>query len=970
MKKKHRLIAILTALSMGIASVIPMGVNGIVSMASTTYEKDKVYDATETHMKLQPSSYSYNGYKVVPFITCDTYLSDIDVGTEYAFGSAKEVVEGDKVVIEFQTPIDSSKFEFITIAMKQVPGNYYNAYNVSDDILSTVRKSFSFGSYDVEKFSFQTSLFADDNGLVSAIILENTKSEVAGQLFVDEFVVTDSPYGMNGECDADNGPGGGNGSTGSLGQDADSKNQYDATKNHLVVQTSENYNGLSIVPFEGYGTELSSLGVGEGYAIYTLENIKKNDVVVIEFVTPVDSKKVDLITLSMKQTAGYSYSVYKGTDTALTTPIKTVDFGSYDIEKTAFRTTLFADNNGKVKSLIFKCEKAGESGQMFVDGYSLGNDPYQLGITYDVDENYVKLQNAGSYKGLTVAPFGERTTFWSKEAKVDSDEGYGLVAHRADNTELQKGDVMILEFVTDIAVNKYEVLNLTLATATEKGAIFEVYSVNEIQNGKLGEAKQRITADFWSFRTNNIALESLADENGYVGAIALKLISDEAPTFTVGSFSLGTLDSLIEKGAPQILDNRITAFETEDAYEFTIEFNSTGAFSGNYNEKTVGELVSLNGVKLVDINKESTSVKLSMALMGRYCMTIAVDKDYKGEGSVINTDKHLVGNCVQIEKGFTLPNGEKLADTYAMHVYLVDSITDVVDDTQEYAAIGINSLNSYVDENGNLIINVHFNNEIAGNPLYYLCNPDSFNRKEVAKLNGEAVLYDANIAKAFIYGGYKSSLLDNMKINGNTIGEWLAMDELAGSLGYNSAIMVHYGQMGNKVATIMISATSEISKELNKSYEAGTLEVTLNEGLRFPSGRGVEDSVTYRYSDSVWNKVSSAEFAVYYDGQKVEDGDSLTVNKVVSVNNITILGDGDYQIEENITENKVEYTIFNGEERMLQFTVEGTMVIPVSDSSNQSLIIGVIVAVVVLLGAGSTVFLLRRRKKHAEENAN
>lgn len=1125
MKHKNKLLALFLAVTVLFGTMGAEKLLHTVSAADVNYEKNVMYDATETHIKLQPSSYSYNGYKVVPFITCDTYLSSNGVGTGYAFGSAKELSEGDKVVIEFKTPIDSSEFEIITISMKQVPGNYYNAYNVSDDILSTVRKSFNFGSYGVEKISFQTSLFADDNGMVSAILLQNTKSEMQGQLFVDEFYVSNSPYKLNEEYDAtsdylkgqnatsyqglqvvpfgefstfwdkeakieegsaliaskpegaalvngevlilefvndisakkfkyinlqlttttqggatfefynvneitnnklssvkhtgkvdfwsfttislptsqfaDEGgnvssiamkltskeaatfsvgsfslsataktgnqtSGGQNGGAGSAVQGADSKNQYDATGESLVVQVADNYNGLQIVPFIGCGTELSALGVGEGYAIYTHENIKKDDVIVIEFVNLVDSKKVDLITVSMKQTAGYSYSVYKGTDTKLSSPVKNVDFGSYDIEKTSFRTALFADDNGMVKSLILKCEKAGEAGQIFIDGYSLGNDPYQLGVTYDVDENYVKLQNASSYKGLTVAPFGERTTFWSNEAKVDSDEGCSVVAHRADNSDLQKGDVMILEFVTDIAANKYEVLNLTLATAAETGATFEVYNVYEIENGKLGPMKQRVKADFWSFKTNNIALESLADANGYVGAIALKLISDKAPTFSVGSFSLGTLESLVEKNAPQILDNKITVLETNDAYEFTIEFNRTGAFNGTYNEKTVGELVSLNGVKLSDINKENSNVKLSMALMGRYCMTLSVDKEYDGAGSVINADKHFVGNCVEIEKGFVLPNGEELTDTFAMHVYLVDSITDVIDNTQKSAAIGINSLSSYVDENDNLIINVHFNNEITGNPLYYLCNPDSFNRKEVAKLNGEAVLYDANVAKAFIYGGYKSSLLDNMKINGNTLAEWLAMDELAGSHGYNSAIMVHYGQMGNKVATIMIAAASEISRELNQSYEEGTLEVTLNEGLKFPSGRGMGNNVTYRYSDSVWNQVSSAEFAVYYDGQKVEDGDSLTVNNIVSANNITVLGEGEYHIEEKITGKKAQYTILEGDEELLQFTVEGEEVMPVNTTGQIPMVV-VIAAAFVILFVGVVVYFMRKGKKHAEK---
>ena len=1124
MKKKHRALALLTAFAVGVTGITFSHATGRVSAAQTNYESGKVYDATETYFKVQPLSYSYNGYKVRPFSNCDTYLSDNQLGDEgYALSTADTVKKGDKLVIEFKKPIDSRKYETISISMKQVPDNSYDAYNASDDILSTVRKSFQIGSYDLEKISFSTSLFAGDDGMVRAIVLRNKKAGNAGQLFIGSLEVGNSPYKLNQEYDATkeylkgqsatnyqgvtvvpfgefstfwdkeahvekgsaliaskpegaalvkgdtlilefvheisadkfpylnlklttttgsgasfefynvsdikNGKLGtvkekGNvafwnfdtvslstkkfadkngkvsavamklvsdeaatfsvgsfsltskrvqstgGNSGTVNTGSDTKNQYDGTKENIVVQTSDTYKGIKIRPLDGCGTELAGWGVGEGHAVYTNGNVEKGDVIVIEFVKPIDSRKVDIITMSLKQIPGYGYSVYKGNDTTLEKKIKTLDFGSYDIEKTAFRTSLFAEADGMVRALILKCEKVGEAGQFFIDGYSLGQDPYQKGVTYDVDENYIKLQSAGTYKGLTIAPFGERTMFWSKEAKVDTDEGYGVVAHRADNTDLKKNDLMILEFVTDIDVNKFEVLNLTLATAEEKGAILEVYNVSEMENGKLGTPKQRVTADFWSFRTNNISLKALADENGYVGAIGLRLLSDGAKTFTVGSFSLGSLSDLVEQDAPQILDNKITVFETEDAYEFSIEFNSTGTMSGTYNEENMGDMVSFNGVKLSEINKEKTNITLSVDLMGRYCMTLRVDKDYDGEGKVINTERHFVGNYVQIEKGFQLPNGEELEETYALHVYLTDSITDIVG-KETLLPIGINKLTSGLDENKNLTINVYFNNQITGNPMYFLCNPDSFNKKEVAKLNGETILYDENMAEAFIYGGYKSALLDHVKINGNTLAEWMAMDELKGSPGYNTAVMVHYGQMGEKVASIIVSANTKIGEILNQSYEKGELHILLEEGLKFTSGRAVLEDAAYAYDGTEWKKVSADAFAVYYDGQKVEDGDEIVVEKLVSVDNITVLGDGDYRIEESVNGNTATYTIWDGEEKKLSFRVKGGQIVPEESTEIPyiPLAIGAVVILILAVAAGA-VILKGRRKKDAEQKGD
>ena len=150
MKKKHKALALFTAFVVGVASVTPFHATELLGAAQTTYESGKVYDATEVYFKVQPQSYTYNGYKMRPFSSCDTYLSDIGVGDGYALSTDGNVKKGDKVVIEFKKPIDSRKYETISISLKQVPGNSYDAYNASDNILSTVRKKFQIEGYGIE----------------------------------------------------------------------------------------------------------------------------------------------------------------------------------------------------------------------------------------------------------------------------------------------------------------------------------------------------------------------------------------------------------------------------------------------------------------------------------------------------------------------------------------------------------------------------------------------------------------------------------------------------------------------------------------------------------------------------------------------------------------------------------------------------------------------------------------------------
>lgn len=1122
--KKRRALSVPAFLLAAVITVTASLNPALIGSAKTNYVKDTVYDATETYLKVQPDTYSYNGYKMEPFVQSDGYLASIGVGEGYALSTAGVVKKGSKLVIELKKPIDSKKFDTIILQMKQVPGNTYEAYNVNDDILSTTRKTFSFGSYDVEKIAFQSSLFADEKGMVSAIMLKNIKADAQAQLFVDGFSLTNSPYQLNKTYDANetylkrqtstsydgltivpfgevgtfwseqakvesgsaliaSKPGGvavdkgeilvlefvheiqadkfpyinlqlatatGGGASfdfynvndfdkGRLGEkkdsgsaafwslstvslkaedfadnngnvkaiamrltseaaatfsvgsfsltakkqaggtqgstqtgndlSKDSQNQYDGNEKNIVVQTTDTFRGIKIRPLSGCGSELAGWGVGEGQAVYTADNVEKGDVIAIEFVRPIDSKKTDLITMSIKQVAGYSYNVYKADDTTLKNPVKTIVFGSYDIEITALRTKLFAEKDGQVRALLLKCVKAGaEKGQFFVDGYSLGQDPYKKGVLYDADEDHVKIQGSDTYGSLKVSPFNERSVFWDKEAKLESEKGYAVIAHRVDGTALQKGDLMILEFVTDIDTNKFEVLNLTLATASAQGAILEVYNIYDADNGTLGEPTQRVNADFWSFKTNNISLKGLADKNGYVGAIGLRLVSDAAETFSVGGFSLGSLNDLVEKGKPQILDNKITVFETDDAYEFVVEFNSTGNEGSKDNEETLKDVVSFNGMTLKEINKEEKNITLSVDLMGRYCMTLRVKKSYKGDAAVKNADRHFVGNCVQIKKGYQLPNGEKLKETFALHVYLTDGITDIVSD-EKLQSIGVNSVTSGLDANGNLTISVYFTNQITGNPVYFLCNPDSFNKKNVESLNAETILYDSTVAEAFIYGGYKSSLMDHIRINGNTVAEWMAVDQLKGSLGYDTAVMVHYGQAGDKAASIIFSGNTEIGKQMNKAYESGTIDLQLDEGLKFTTARELKKDVTYQYRDGKWKQTHSADFAVYYDGQKVVNGQTLQVENEPSVHNVVVTGEGQYDILEERTGDTAVYTIKKSEKTKMIFTVEGNAVVmpAVQEVSYTPYIIGGIAGIVILIGLAVVIIITTRRRKKPNE---
>lgn len=964
MKRKSKVLALLLAVSMTLSVVAPAEMFGVSDVAEAAYKADTAYDASETNLKVQPTVYSYNGYKMHALTKSTTWLADeAKIGTGYSLFSYGEIAKGDKLVIEFKEPINSKEFEYVTLAIKHVPGNEFSVYNATDNFLSDVKKKIVFTSHDLENFSFPTESFADENGYVQAIVLECTKQSEKGQLFVDEFSVSASPYKKD--------------------------TWYDATEEYLKVQLGTNYKGLTVIPLAGVNTFWSGeakVDSDDGYALISSNpdgtDVAKGDIMILEFQSAIKAsefKYINISTVTSSETAATIefYNVNDIKDGKLGKVKQTGIAGSWGFVASSLVAKNFADEEGYVDAIAIRIA-SDKAATFSVGGFSLTDEastatgyveppkPYQLNVMYDADPSYLKTQVLAEYKGMKVAPFTERSTFWAKEAKVDSDTGLGLIAHRADGNKLQKGDVMILEFNAPISAKKFEVLNLTLATSTVGGAELEVYSVNEVKDGKLGPVRQRVKAGFWEFETNNIALSSLANGEGDVEALVLKIVSDEADTFTVGGFSLATLDSIIEPGANQILDNKLQIQESEDAYDFYIEFNCAGKPVETVDLTELKEHVLLNGVPVSEINKDQEYVTLEWQQMGKYYLHLNVSKAYDGEGAIFNTNKLLVGNCIELKEGMKIPNGDVLTKTYNVHVYLTDNVTDVVSDS-EYAPVAVNKITSSINENNDLMISVSFNNHITGSTVFYACNPDSFNSKDLAALNDSTTTYyDPVIAKAFILGGYKSSILDNLEINGNSVAEWLAMDQLAGSSAFNTAIMVHYGMEGNRVMTIFVSGLSSIGKVLQESYKNGEMSITLNEGLKFTTGKALQSTFHYQYKEDVWNLQKEGEFTVYYDGVKVEDKATIDCNKAPNLANISIIGKENCEIKEEISGTTATYEIVENDETLLSFTVNGTEPAVVTFARETS-ITGYVVAAVALAAVAVVCGIMIRRRKNAKK---
>ena len=94
----------------------------------------------------------------------------------------------------------------------------------------------------------------------------------------------------------------------------------------------------------------------------------------------------------------------------------------------------------------------------------------------------------------------------------------------------------------------------------------------------------------------------------------------------------------------------------------------------------------------------------------------------------------------------------------------------------------------------------------------------------------DSTLYNEGISNIFVTGGYKSSLLNNVIVNGKTIGEWHAFDSKT-----LTNVQVHYGKGGFNSLSIVFAKTSPNTyngiAELLASGEG--IEIEVKSGLKF-----------------------------------------------------------------------------------------------------------------------------------------
>lgn len=378
---------------------------------------------------------------------------------------------------------------------------------------------------------------------------------------------------------------------------------------------------------------------------------------------------------------------------------------------------------------------------------------------------------------------------------------------------------------------------------------------------------------------------------------------------------------------PAVLDDSVTlTYTDEGCYGFDIRFNRTGAEPADeYVEDELAELVAINGVTLAEINEEEKYARAKWKYIGgRYYLSVTLSENYEGDAEIVNEDDYFVGNSVRLSKEILLPSGEKLGNCFILHVYRTNCVTEIVDEDLQEEKTFVENISAGYDVNGDFNIWITFSEEISAGMRLFLASPDSFGREQLKPMNNTSIVYyDDALSENFISGGYKSALLDNVLINGVSIGEWLAYDQTPG---YLTAVMAHYGQVNQKTMSIVCdladdgSWATDVFNSATEAYKNGSLRVTVKAGMRFPTGKRTTEDAEYLFVDGVWRKKTS-EFRVYYAGQAVEDEQRLVTQTKADKNNIFIQGNATYTIEETRNENEVSFTILADGKYAHSFTV-------------------------------------------------
>lgn len=592
---------------------------------------------------------------------------------------------------------------------------------------------------------------------------------------------------------------------------------------------------------------------------------------------------------------------------------------------------------------------------------------YEEGVEYNGSKDYFNRFLDTSYKGHTAVSLNAYTDFFARhEIQHETLEGNTALVS-VSNTEA--GNLMVLNFVNPINAEEFNRLNLRVYINHQIDIL--TYNAHAITEDSLGPALEAFTVRGGQFTYLTLNSPLYVDDNNQVSTIVFKFVEDCQPQYSDGEILTDSQGKIIRdtfffvsfnvekaENTALVSEDSFMVVEEDDSYELTFRFNKYGAFE---NAQLDFSKVSLNGCLLSEILSVCDEATAEWyPAKGVYQINVSIPKSYTGKAQIKNVNYSFAGNNMSVLEGLTFPNGDVLDKTYTCHLYTGENLLDG-ELVKEYTSVEVERVKfSFIEGSENLNFSIYFTDSITSSLYNHACEREDWRSGEsVADIIG----YDKGSTDIFIRGGYKSSLLDNISINGLTIGEWHAYDARV-----LTNIQVHYG-VGLEMNRLDIRFESAAKGTYNRLYDlvldGNGVTVEISSGLKFMTAKAVEKTQTFVMQGGAFlEQVEGQAIHVYYDGTEVQNGQEITVQTVVSDASIAVVGAPNYNVVRTDENGKKVYTITydNG---TFSFIVTENIVETSEKESGCSSYLGVSSAIAATLCA-ALIFIVKGEKKNEE----
>ena len=594
---------------------------------------------------------------------------------------------------------------------------------------------------------------------------------------------------------------------------------------------------------------------------------------------------------------------------------------------------------------------------------------YAEGTEYQGNENNFRTSASEYFKGNPATPLNGYTGIFM-EYDVQGEKLSHKILVSGSNTV--KGNLMVLNFVHPIEASKFTQINLRVYINHQVN--ISTYNADDITAGSLGNALESFTVGGGMFSYLALTSAFYADADGMVETIVFRFDQDcqlqynadgeelydpqgrlIRDTFHFVSFNVSNPD-LITKDSFAVKDSG-------DVYEAIFRFNKAGQTTAATVLDTTK--VTLNGLTLAQLAQLCPDMTASwVSVKGIYQINVTMPKSYTAEGCIKNPEYDFANNHMGVKKGLAFPNGDLLDKGYACHIYAGEKILDV-EIENELKATRITDTTVEMDEDSkNITFFLFFDRDITSSPYYHVCETEHWRSNDLYK--HDSTLYNEGISNIFVTGGYKSSLLNNVIVNGKTIGEWHAYDSRT-----LTNVQVHYGKSGFNALSIVFAKTSPNTydgiAELLASGEG--IEIEVKSGLKFMTNTETKETQIFLLTDGkLKEKTEPKAIEVYYNGIPVSEGDLLTVQALLSETSLAVEGVETYSVSTSTVDKTTTYTITYGDGKTFVFSVKADVVVVEPDSGcNSAVWITAVSIAIAVVGAAAVVFVLWMKGK---KNAN